>query len=89
MTSREENKVNNLTSKFIYNELFLICKKLDSELSKLKNIVSISKSTISSLEKVYILEEINRIREKQSILIQSSSSSSYGNFDEPIKCEKM
>lgn len=67
MTYHEENKVNNLTFEFTYNELFLIYKKLYSESSKLiKNIVYVFKSTIYSLEKENksMLEEIDCLREK-------------------------
>lgn len=46
----EENKVNNLTFKFTYNELFRICKILDMDSNKLKYLVSTSKTTIFSVE---------------------------------------
>lgn len=51
MAYQEYNEINNLTCEFTYNEFFCICKKLESESSKLKNIFFVYKSTISFLEK--------------------------------------
>lgn len=51
MKKHEDNKVKNLTSYFTYHKIFLICKKLNTESSKLKNIISVSKLIIFSLEK--------------------------------------
>lgn len=47
----EHKKANNITSYLTYHKLSLFFKKLDSETSKLKNIVSLSNPTISSIEK--------------------------------------
>lgn len=53
-----------ITYECIYSELFLIYKKLENELSMLKYIVYVSKSTIYSLEKENknMSEEINWLR---------------------------
>lgn len=59
-------------------------KKLYNKSSKLKYVVSVSKSIISSLEKkLKLVERIKYLREKQGTLIQnyhSPSSPSYGNL---------
>lgn len=51
MGKHEENDVNSPTFYFTYNELYNICKKLDSESCKFKNLISFSRYTIYFLEK--------------------------------------
>lgn len=50
ITIHEENKGNNITFEFTYNELFHICKKLNMDSSKLKHLVSIFQTIIYSLQ---------------------------------------
>lgn len=71
MTTHTENKVRNITSKFTYNILFCICKNLDRDSSKLKHLVSTSKTTIYSLEKEkkMLLKEIDRLKRIHNISI--------------------
>lgn len=68
MEIHKDDEVNNLNSYFTCHKLFHICIKLDSDLSKLKkNIIYVSKLTISSLENINknLLEEIVFLRDKK------------------------
>lgn len=75
MEIHKDDEVDNLNSYFTCHKLFHICIKLDSDLSKLKKIIYVSKSTISSLEDINknLLEEIVFLREKKSFNSKLSS----------------
>lgn len=81
----ENHEDDEVTSYFTYDELFYICKKLNKESRKLKHIIYASKTTISSLEidTINSLKEIDSLKERQHILIKSSSF-----FEDPIKPTK-
>lgn len=61
VANHEENVV---TSPFSYHYLFRICKKLNKETSKLRQLVSTSRQTISSLEfeNRHLLEEVKNLK---------------------------
>lgn len=63
MTNKVKNEIRNVESKFTYYELFSIRKKLNNEISKLKDVISIYKKTISSLknENEKLIEEIDHL----------------------------
>lgn len=68
--------VNNITYQFIYFEIVLLSKKLNNESRKLKETIFVSKTIIISLKKdnKKLLDKIDRLKNKQSLLIHNSSS---------------
>ena len=91
MAHHEDNEVNTFETELdlTYDELFIICKELNDESTKLRKIVSTSKKTISTLEtKVDILnKEIESLKEKQSFLSEVSTPSTCENKN-IIKCDE-
>lgn len=84
----ENHQDDDVTSYFSYYDIFRICKKLTKETSKLKQIVSTSNDTISSLElkNKNLEKEIKILRERQNDSVQDSLTSN--KEDEPNKCNK-
>lgn len=72
-----DHKDNEVTSHFSYHKLFQICKKLNNETSKLKQVDWNYKETIYFLEieNQNLMEEVETLREKQSALTQVFSPS--------------
>lgn len=85
MANQKEDEI---TSYFSYQDLFHIFKKLTKEISKLEQIVFTSKDTISflKLKNKNLLKEIENLKERQYDLIQNFSSS-HEVLDESIKCD--
>lgn len=85
----ENHQGNEVTFHLSYQDLFCICKKLTKKMSKLEQIFSTSKDTISFLESKNknLLKEIKNLRERQNDIVQNFSPSNEELY-ELVKCDK-